>query len=81
MNSQHRQILWRCRRGMRELDLMLEAYVRSRYDDAMESERRAFRQLLDLPNDQLIGYLFGLARPEEGPARRIVEQIRSQPPY
>lgn len=81
MRSQRCQILWRCRRGMRELDLMLEAYVGSRYDDAMESERQAFLQLLDLPNDRLIGYLIGLVRPEEGPARRIVEQIRSQPPY
>lgn len=72
--------LWRCRRGMRELDLLLEQFVLNRYDEAPEAEQRAFLALLDLPDDRLFGYLLGLQTPDEGPARQIVEQIRAQHP-
>ena len=40
---------WRCRRGMRELDVLLERYLRERYPSAPAAEQQAFAALLDLP--------------------------------
>jgi antitoxin CptB len=40
------QLLWRCRRGMKELDLILERWVRERYERASELERSQFQSLL-----------------------------------
>lgn len=73
-------LLWRCRRGSRELDVRLEAYLLERYPSASAAEKAAFVELLDLPNDRLLGYLLGNSSPDEGPARHIVDHIRRQPP-
>jgi antitoxin CptB len=51
------QLRWRCRRGMRELDVVLERYLEQRYASAPETEQRAFESLLDLPDPQLFAYL------------------------
>jgi antitoxin CptB len=51
------QLQWRCRRGMKELDLLLEAYLRHRYPHAPREERRAFEQLLEQPDPDLAAWL------------------------
>jgi antitoxin CptB len=48
---------WRCRRGMRELDILLERYLRERYPNAPGTEQQAFEALLDLPDPELHAYL------------------------
>ena len=48
-----RRIEWQCRRGMRELDLMLRAYLNRSYDLAPATEQRQFAELLELSDTQL----------------------------
>lgn len=55
---------WRCRRGMRELDVLLERYLERRYPHASPEEQRAFESLLELQDPQL----FALVMRREGPA-------------
>lgn len=52
-------LLWRCRRGMKELDLLLERFAREQYPCAPGSRRRAFERLLDLPDPVLAELLLG----------------------
>ena len=47
------RLRWRCRRGMRELDVLLERYLKNRWPTAPEGRRAAFRALLDLPDPEL----------------------------
>jgi antitoxin CptB len=51
------QLRWQCRRGMRELDVVLERYLQQRYASAPLAEQQAFESLLDLPDPQLFAYL------------------------
>jgi antitoxin CptB len=51
------KIRWQCRRGMRELDVVLERYLQQRYASAPLAEQQAFESLLDLPDPQLFAYL------------------------
>lgn len=60
-----RRLLWRCRRGMKELDLLLESFVRHHYDAASSDQRDAFARLLDLPDPVLADYLLGHATPPD----------------
>jgi antitoxin CptB len=48
---------WRCRRGMRELDVLLERYLRERYPCAPAAEQQAFEALLDLPDPELLAFV------------------------
>jgi len=53
------QILWRCRRGMLELDLLLRTWAEKRLDHLDEPQTRLFLRLLDYPDQQLLPLLMG----------------------
>jgi antitoxin CptB len=48
---------WRCRRGMLELDLMLQAFVDKEFAQLSQQEKAVFDRLLDYP-DQVMLELF-----------------------
>jgi antitoxin CptB len=60
-----RRVLWRCRRGMKELDVLLERFARQRYAQATADQKQAFARLLDLPDPEVADYLFGYATPAD----------------
>ncbi len=51
------RLKWQCRRGMLELDLLLEQYLDTRYHLASESEKATFLELLTLEDDVLLAVL------------------------
>ncbi len=53
------RLRWRCRRGMRELDVLLERYLERRWPTAPEGRRAAFRALLELPDPELAALCLG----------------------
>lgn len=57
------RLRWQCRRGMRELDELLLGYLDGRYAQAGDSEKSAFRKLLDLSDPELMTYLLGTTPP------------------
>jgi antitoxin CptB len=58
-------VRWRCRRGMKELDVLLERFLERAFTRASTEQKRAFASLLELPDPLLAAYLFGHAIPEE----------------
>jgi antitoxin CptB len=57
------RLRWRCRRGMRELDVLLRRYVDERYACASCEQQEAFRELLDAPDPLIHAYCLGLEAP------------------
>ncbi len=53
------RLRWRCRRGMKELDVLLERFLEARYDAASESQQRAFVALLDMEDPDIYACLLG----------------------
>ncbi len=51
------RVRWRCRRGMRELDVLFERYLAQRWPTAGEGRRAAFLQLLEMPDPELADHL------------------------
>ena len=49
---------WRCRRGMKELDILLARFVDERFDGASPLEQEAFRQLLEVQDPLIYAYCF-----------------------
>ena len=70
------RLRWQCRRGMRELDVLLSAWLDAHYDAADESQKRAFRELLALPDPVLAGYLLAGERPADECVAGVVARIR-----
>ena len=80
MDEEARRLLWRCRRGMKELDVLLERYVLLRLSEASSEERQVLTQLLELPDPLLSDYLFGHAAAPEPPLAGLVAAIRGWTP-
>jgi succinate dehydrogenase flavin-adding protein (antitoxin of CptAB toxin-antitoxin module) len=62
---------------MKELDVLLERYVRSRLPGAGAAERQVLGRLLELPDPLLADYLFGHAIAEEPALAGLVTAIRT----
>jgi len=73
------KLRWRCRRGMKELDVLLARYVDERFCSASRPEQDAFRQLLDTQDPLLYAYCLGQERP---PAQwaALIERITTRLP-
>ena len=70
------RIRWRCRRGLLELDLVLERFLAQRFDALDAGERRLFDELLDAPDNDLLDMALG--RLEPAPRyRAVVEMLRA----
>jgi antitoxin CptB len=74
------RLRWRCRRGMRELDVMLTRYLDRAWATASSAERAAFVQLVDLQDPDLFGYLVGRTTPVEETQRAVIACIRHLEP-
>ncbi|NOT11174.1 MAG: succinate dehydrogenase assembly factor 2 [Methylococcaceae bacterium] len=48
------KLKWRCRRGVLELDIVLERYLTTDYLTATDQERASFIDLLDLEDNELL---------------------------
>jgi antitoxin CptB len=57
------KLRWRCRRGMKELDILLTRYVDKRFRSASGPEQEAFRRLLETQDALLFAYCLGSERP------------------
>ena len=69
------RLRWQCRRGMKELDVVLERWLAGRYPTATDRERHAFRSLLDSQDPQLVAWLFGRERPDDPDVAALVDEI------
>lgn len=66
---------WRLRRGMRELDVLLERYLARRYEQAPPAEQDAFEQLLNEEDPHIWQWLMGHA-PVPNEYDHVIQQIR-----
>jgi len=72
-----KRLRWRCRRGTKELDLLLEHFLEERFEQLDASGRAAFERLLGLEDHYLQDWLIAGQSPTDGELRRVVELIRT----
>ena len=70
------RLRWQCRRGTKELDLLLQRYLDSGYLIADDEEKALFVELLALEDDELIGVLMGELEVETREMKVLVGKIR-----
>ncbi|MEK9917602.1 MAG: succinate dehydrogenase assembly factor 2 [Betaproteobacteria bacterium] len=55
------RVRWSCRRGLLELDLVLERFVTDHYERLSQREKDVLRELLKLPDNDLLDLAMGRA--------------------
>ena len=72
-----RRLTWRCRRGTREMDLILDRFLVTAGDTLDEDERRVLERLLDRSDQDLLDWIARRSAPPDGALAALVDRIRS----
>lgn len=76
MGNQSR-LLWRCRRGVKEMDLLLEAFVSRVYPGLAEEEKQRFELFLEETDPDILSWIMGRSEPDNPAYKAFVEQLRT----
>ena len=63
--SQHSRLVWRCRRGMREMDILLLDYLDTHYDNATVEDQNTFEDLLEENDLDILSWILGKTSPDD----------------
>lgn len=77
MDSSKARLTWRCRRGMRELDVLLMRYMERDFEAADAAERGAFEVLLSLPDPEILDLLTGRVTAQDQRLQHVVKRLLS----
>jgi antitoxin CptB len=69
------KLRWRCRRGMKELDVLLTRYVEEQFCDAPAAHQAAFRELLEAQDTVIYAYCLGQEPPPTALLSSLIERI------
>ena len=75
-NAELSRLKWRCRRGMRELDVLLERFLERQYSVASSEIQLAFARLLSLPDPEIFALILGLQITENPELRDVIQRLR-----
>ena len=75
--SNTKKLEWACRRGMLELDVLLNNFLKEVYPSLSEQDKLCFIELLTYQDPVLFDYLLGRVVPEDANIAKIVEAIRA----
>lgn len=70
------RLLWRSRRGMLELDLLLQGFIETNFDTLTPAQIDAFTRLLETSDDILLDFLLHRSIPTDAPLAALVTAIR-----
>ncbi len=63
--SQRPRLLWRCRRGIREMDILLQDYLQVHYDTLSTKEQNTFEELLEEADLDILSWIMQKTSPDE----------------
>ena len=72
-----RRLRWRCRRGTREMDLILDRFLTAAGDTLDEDEVRGLERLLDESDQDLLDWFARRSAPPDAALAALVDRIRS----
>jgi|TARA_B100001094_G_C18123733_1_gene768293 antitoxin CptB len=58
MNKEINRIHWKCRRGMREIDLLLREFSQTKLDQLNQNELVMFEEILNYDDQKLYDFIF-----------------------
>ncbi len=70
------RLRWQCRRGMLEVDLLLNRFLDAGYGELTDAQKSAFGDLLEYPDQILLEWLMGRQRPVDGRLAHVVDRVR-----
>ena len=70
------RLFWASRRGMLELDIILQTFLENAYDQLKPAEQSLYQHLLGCEDQDLFAWLMGREEPEDKDTATIIAIIR-----
>ena len=77
MSEKKSRILWRCRRGIKEMEIVLQDFIKNSYDELNNENKSAFSKLLEEQDLDILNWVLGKEKPEDKTLIEIIKKIRS----
>ena len=75
--SERSRLLWRCRRGTQELDILFQDFIDRHFEQLSAEEKNSLDNLLDQADPDILSWVMGKSAPPPGDIERIVNLIRA----
>jgi len=69
------RLLWACRRGMLELDVLFMPFVKEAFDDLSNADQFTFQRLLTCEDPELFAWFMGHKECPDVELRKIIDVI------
>jgi len=76
MKHDKERLRWQCRRGMLELDLLLEQFLDQQFDHLSSDAQYEFIKLLQQPDPSLNSWIFGVEKPDYKPFAHLIRMLK-----
>lgn len=76
MSLQQARLRWSCRRGMLELDLLLQPFLENVFPQLNETEQELFERLLSCADQDLYRWLIKREQPDDLDLILLIERVR-----
>jgi antitoxin CptB len=70
------RLRWQCRRGMLEIDVLLNGFLERGYTELDTDQKGHFERLLCYPDQILIEWLMERKQPRDGDLAQLIPHIR-----
>jgi antitoxin CptB len=74
--TEYSELKWRCRRGMLELDILLNSYLDKNYSTMSQQQGDLFGEVLDYPDQVLFDLLLGNMQSSDARVNKLVSEIQ-----
>ena len=69
------KLAWRCRRGTKELDVLMQRFLNNYYQTASEELQHAFERMLDMQDPELYDLIVGRQDSGDQSINKVIEHI------
>ena len=74
---EYKEVIWKCRRGTKELDLMMNGFYNNYYKTSSKSQKEAFIKLLSLEDPFISDLLMNKTVSKDIAVNEIADMIRT----
>ena len=71
-----RKVIYRARRGLKEIDMFFDPYVRLHYLQADHAEKAAFARLIEAEDPDLLDWFMNVSTPEDAELGRLIQRLK-----
>ena len=78
--SELSRLRWRCRRGIKEMDLILQGFLGQNYPTLSAQQKSLFDQILDETDLDILDWILGRSQPDNAEYEELIQLFRQLKP-